>query len=44
MIAAIAGVGAATGLTPSTVFANHEFATNMTGQHRATASRHPSNR
>jgi hypothetical protein len=33
MIAAIAGVGAATGLTPSTVFANHEFATNMTGQH-----------
>jgi len=32
MIAAIAGVGAATGLTPSTVFANHEFATNMTGQ------------
>ena len=23
----------ATGLTPSTVFANHEFATNMTGQH-----------
>lgn len=35
MIAAIAGVTSAsilTGLTPSTVFANHEFAANLTGQ------------
>lgn len=32
MAAAIAVVAASTGLNPSTVFANHEFATNLTGQ------------
>ncbi len=32
MTAAIAGLAASTGLNPSTVFANHEFAANLTGQ------------
>jgi len=32
MTAAIAGVAASTGLNPSTVYANHEFAANLTGQ------------
>jgi hypothetical protein len=32
MTVAIAGIAVSTSLTPSMVFANHEFATNMTGQ------------
>ena len=32
MTAAIAGLAASTSLNPSTVFANHEFAANLTGQ------------
>ncbi len=32
MTLAIAGIAVSTSLTPSMVFANHEFATNMTGQ------------
>jgi hypothetical protein len=32
MTVAIAGIALSTSLTPSMVFANHEFATNMTGQ------------
>ena len=32
MTAAIAGLAASTGLNPHTVFANHEFAANLTGQ------------
>lgn len=32
MTAAFAGLAASTGLNPSTVFANHEFAANLTGQ------------
>jgi hypothetical protein len=32
MTIAIAGIAVSASLTPSTVFANHEFATNMTGQ------------
>ena len=31
-IAAIFGIAVATGLNPSTVYANHEFAANLTGQ------------